>query len=386
MNGIYVDNAATTRISDEVFEAMLPYLKGSFANPSSYHSAGRDVREAIENARRTVASAIGCDADEIYFTSGGSESDNWAVKGAARAMKHRGKHIITSKIEHHAVLNSLKTLEEEGFEVTYLNVNGDGFVSVSDLEKAIRPDTALITVMYANNETGAVQPIAEIGETAKRHGVPFHTDAVQAFGHLPINVKNDGLDMLSLSGHKFNAPKGVGALYVKRGIVLHCLIDGGNQENGKRGGTENAAAIIGMGAAAEIAVKNMAAESARLEKLREKLIRGLLEKIPGCRRNTPEKNALPNIANISVGFAEGEALVLMLDLKGIYASSGSACMSGSGDPSHVLLAMGLDSKTAHGAVRFSFDRYTTEEETDKIIEVFPQITEKLRKLSVSAAE
>ncbi|MBO4392501.1 MAG: cysteine desulfurase, partial [Clostridia bacterium] len=289
--------------------------------------------------------------------------------------------IITSKIEHHAVLNTLKSLEKDGFEITYLDVDRNGFVSPESLEKAIRPDTALITVMFANNETGAVQPTDEIGKIAKKHGVLFHSDAVQAFGHLPINVKKTNIDMLSFSGHKFNGPKGVGGLYIKRGVMLPNLIYGGKQENGRRAGTENAAAIVGMGAAAEIAAKEMKTESARLETLREKLICGLLSGIDGCVRNTPEKNSLPGIANVSLPFAEGEALVLMLDLKGITASSGSACMSGSKDPSHVRTAMGLDEKTAHGAVRFSFDRYTTEKDIDTILGVFPDIAKKLRDLS-----
>ena len=271
MERIYADNAATTRISDEVLAAMTPFLKENFANPSSYHSAGREVRAAIEIARKKIASVISCEADEIYFTSGGSESDSWAIMGAAR-LSGAKKHIITSKTEHHAVLNTLKSLEKDGFEITYLDVDRMGFVSPEALEKAIRRDTALITVMFANNETGAVQPTDEIGRIAKKHGVIFHTDAVQAFGHLPVNVKGSNIDMLSFSGHKFNAPKGAGGLYVKRGIVLPNLIYGGNQENGRRGGTENAAAIVGMGTAAEIAAKEMETESVRLKKLREKLL------------------------------------------------------------------------------------------------------------------
>lgn len=380
MERIYADNAATTRISDEVLAAMTPFLKENFANPSSYHSAGREVRAAIEIARKKIASVISCEADEIYFTSGGSESDSWAIMGAAR-LSGAKKHIITSKTEHHAVLNTLKSLEKDGFEITYLDVDRMGFVSPEALEKAIRRDTALITVMFANNETGAVQPTDEIGRIAKKHGVIFHTDAVQAFGHLPVNVKGSHIDMLSFSGHKFNAPKGAGGLYVKRGIVLPNLIYGGNQENGRRGGTENAAAIVGMGTAAEIAAKEMETESVRLKKLREKLLCGLSAGIDGCVRNTPDKNSLPGIANVSIPFAEGEALVLMLDIKGITASSGSACMSGSKKPSHVLTAMGLDEKTAHGAVRFSFDRYTTEKDIDTILNVFPDIAKKLRDLS-----
>ncbi len=381
MKRIYTDNAATTKVSDDVLQKMLPYLTEAYGNPNSLHSAGREVREAIDEARAKVATAIGCDPSEIYFTAGGSESDNWAIKGIARRYGKKGKHIISSKIEHHAVLHSLAALEKDGFEVTYLEVDENGFVSVEDLEKAIRPDTILITIMFANNEIGSVQPVEEIAKVAKAHGVFFHTDAVQAVGHMPINVKEMGIDMLSMSGHKFNAPKGVGALYVKRGIVLPSLIDGGSQEKGRRAGTENTASIIGMGQAIENAVKTMADDSARLAKLREKLLDGLLEKIPYCRRNTPKTNTLPGIANLSIRFVEGEAMLLMLDMKGICASSGSACTSGSLDPSHVMLAIGLDHGTAHGSIRFSLDKYNTEEEIDYILEVFPQIVERLREMS-----
>ncbi len=381
MKKVYADNAATTRISDEALLAMLPYLKDNFANPSSYHSAGREVRLAVENARQQTASVIACDKDELYFTSGGTESNNWAIKGAAYLKKNMGKHIITSKIEHHAVLNPLKSLEKDGFEISYIDVDKNGFVSVEALEKAIRPDTVLITVMFANNETGAIQPVEEIGQIAKDHGILFHTDAVSAFCHIPINVNTMNIDMLSFSGHKFNAPKGVGGLYIKRGIVLPCLIDGGNQENSKRGGTENAAGIIAMGEAAKNAAAEMQKEAERLSELREKLLLGLFDKIPGIIRNTPEKNTLPGTVNVSIPFCEGEALVLMLDLKGVYASSGSACMSGSKDPSHVLTAMGLDEKAAHGAVRFSFDRYTAEEDINIILDVFPEAVRKLRAVS-----
>ncbi len=381
MNRIYTDNAATTKVSKEVLDAMLPYFTEHYGNPNSLHTAGREVRMAVDAAREKVAAAIGCDPSEIYFTAGGSESDNWAIKGAAHRYAKKGRHIITSKIEHHAVLHSLASLEKEGFEVTYLDVDEKGFVSPEDVEKAIRPDTILITVMFANNEIGSVQPVEEIAKIAKEHNVLFHTDAVQAVGHLPINVREMKIDMLSMSGHKFNSPKGVGALYVKRGIILPNLIDGGNQERGRRAGTENTASIVGMGVAIENAVKNMAEESARLEKLREKLLNGLMERIPYCKRNTPETNTLPGIANLSVRFIEGESMLLMLDMRGICASSGSACTSGSLDPSHVLLAIGLDHGTAHGSIRFSLDRYNTEEEIDYILEVFPSIVERLREMS-----
>lgn len=381
MKRIYTDNAATTKVSEDVLQKMLPYLTEAYGNPNSLHSAGREVREAIDIARAQVATAIGCDPSEIYFTAGGSESDNWAIKGTARRYGKKGKHIISSKIEHHAVLHSLAALEKDGFEVTYLDVDENGFVSVEELEKAIRPDTILITIMFANNEIGSVQPVEEIAKVAKAHGVFFHTDAVQAVGHMPINVKEMGIDMLSMSGHKFNAPKGVGALYVKKGIILPNLIDGGSQEKGRRAGTENTASIIGMGQAIENAVKTMTEDAARLEKLREKLLCGLLEKIPYCRRNTPKTNTLPGIANLSIRFVEGEAMLLMLDMRGICASSGSACTSGSLDPSHVMLAIGLDHGTAHGSIRFSLDKYNTEEEIDYILEVFPQIVERLREMS-----
>jgi cysteine desulfurase len=381
MKTIYADNASSTRIADEVINAMMPYLKDKFANPSSYHSAGREVRLAVEEARRQIASVIACDSDEIYFTSGGTESDNWAIKGAARLCAAKGKHVITSKIEHHAVLRSVKALEREGFEITYLETDEYGFISPESLEKAIRPDTVLVSVMFANNETGAIQPIEKLAKTAKKHGILFHTDAVQAFGHIPINVKELDIDLLSFSGHKFNGPKGIGGLYIKRGVSLPVLIDGGNQENGRRGGTENAPAAIGMGEAARLAAKDMALQKERLELLRDRLIGGLAEKIPECIINTPPRNALPGIVNVSIGVAEGEALVLMLDLKGIFASSGSACMSGSKDPSHVLTAMGRDEKTAHGAVRFSFDRYTSQEDIDTILAVFPETVNKIRSVT-----
>lgn len=381
MDRIYTDNAATTRVSEEVLEAMLPYLTEKYGNPNSLHSAGREVRIAVDRAREQVAAAIGCEPSEIYFTAGGSESDNWAIKGAARRYGKKGRHIITSKIEHHAVLHSLAALEKDGFEVTYLDVDEKGFISLEELEKAIRPDTILITVMFANNEIGSIQPIAGIAEIARAHNILFHTDAVQAVGHLPINVKEMKIDMLSMSGHKFNSPKGVGALYVRKGIILPNLIDGGSQERGRRAGTENAPGIVGMGVAIENAVKTMSEEAPRIARLREKLLCGLMERIPYCRRNTPETNTLPGIANLSVRFVEGESMLLMLDMKGICASSGSACTSGSLDPSHVMLAIGLDHGTAHGSIRFSLDRYNTEEEIDYILDVFPKIVERLRDMS-----
>lgn len=378
---VYLDNAATTRVADEVISAMLPYFKDDFANPSSIHEEGRRALTAINNARKQIASVIGCVPDEIYFTSGGTESDNWAIKGAARLMKNKGKHIITSKIEHHAVLNSLKTLEEEGYDVTYLDVNESGFVCADDVKNAIRKDTVLISVMYANNETGAIQPVKAIGEIAKKHGILFHTDAVQAFGHIPIDVNDMNIDLLSFSGHKFNAPKGTGGLYIRHGVLLPRMIDGGEQEKEKRSGTENVPAIAGMGTAAEIARAEMRMESARIERLREKLIAGILNSVPDCVRNTPEQNSLPGIANISVKYVTGEALVLMLSLRDICASAGAACTSHCNTPSHVLSAMGFDSARVQGAVRFSLDRYTTDEDIDILLDIFPNIVSQLRTIS-----
>jgi len=378
---IYADNAATTKVDDEVLSAMLPYFTEQYGNPNSIHSAGREVRVAVDKAREQVSKAINCEPGELYFTAGGSESDNWAIKGVAHRYAKKGKHIITTKIEHHAVLHSLAALEKEGYEVTYLDVDEGGFVTAEQVEKAIRPDTVLITIMFANNEIGTIEPIAEIGEVAKKHGVLFHTDAVQAVGHVHIDVKAMNIDMLSMSGHKFHSSKGVGALYIKKGIILPNLIDGGSQEKGRRAGTENAPAIIGMGKAIEKAVATLDEDIAYVSRLRDKLLDGISASIPYCRRNTPKTNILPGIANVSVRFVEGESVLLMLDLKGICASSGSACTSGSLDPSHVMLAIGLDHGTAHGSIRFSLDKYNTEEEIDYILEVFPKIVEKLREMS-----
>lgn len=378
---IYMDNAATTRVDKRILEKMLPFFCEKYGNPSSVHEAGREVRDAIDEARKQVADAISCESGEIYFTAGGSEADNWAIKGIAKKYASRGKHIISTKIEHHAVLHTLDSLKKEGFEITLLDVDSDGFVDPDKLEKAIRPDTILITVMFANNETGTIEPIKEIGRIARSHGVLFHTDAVQAVGHVPVSVKDMNIDMLSMSAHKFNAPKGVGALYVKKGIILPNLIDGGNQEKGRRAGTENTASIVGMGEAIKIAVGHMEEDEKKVAALRDRLLDGLMTAIPECRQNTPKHVRLPGIANLSLKYIEGESILLMLDIKGICASSGSACTSGSLDPSHVLLALGLDHETAHGSLRFSLDRFNTEEEVDYVLRELPLIAEKLRAMS-----
>ncbi|MDF2685503.1 MAG: iscS1 [Clostridia bacterium] len=377
---IYADNAATTKIDDDVLETMLPYLKENYGNPSSIHSKGRQALKAMDDAREIVAKSINCDAKELFFTGGGSESDNWAIKGVANHYKKNGKHIISTKIEHHAVLHSLKALEKEGFEVTYLDVDNEGFISLEELEKAIRPDTILITIMFANNEIGTVEPITEIGKIARKHGIIFHTDAVQAVGHIPVDVKAMNIDLLSMSAHKFNAAKGVGALYIKRGIVIPGFIDGGGQERGKRAGTENTAAIVGMSYALQKAVKNMDNNIAYVLKLKDKLMKGLSQ-LPHCKQNTPSHDSLPGVVNFSIKYIEGEALLLMLDMNGICASSGSACTSGSLDPSHVLLAIGLSHDVAHGSLRFSLDHNNTEEEIDFILKTLPGIVTRLRSMS-----
>ncbi len=378
---IYFDNAATTPIRDEVFEAMLPYLKENFANPSSVYGVARQNRSSIDKAREQVANALGADIKEIYFTGSGTEADNWAIMGIAQANEKKGKHIITSQIEHHAVLKVCEYLEKQGFQVTYLPVDQHGLISIEDLEKAIRPDTILISVMYANNEIGTVQPIKEIGEIAKKHGIIFHTDAVQAVGHIPINVKEQNIDLLSLSAHKIYGPKGVGVLYIRKGVKINKLIHGGGQENKKRGGTENVAGIVGLGTAIDLACKEMHHEVQQQARLRNKLINGLLEKIPNARLNGHPERRLPGNVNISFEFIEGESLLLLLDMKNIAASSGSACTSGSLDPSHVLLAIGLPHEKAHGSLRLSLGRYNTEAEVDFVINELPAMVNRLREMS-----
>lgn len=377
---VYVDNAATTQVDPAVAEKVIPCFTSAFGNASSIHEAGRKAKVLLDTAREQVAAALGAEPSEIYFTAGGSESDNWAIKGVAHKYAKKGKHLITTNIEHHAVLHSMKSLEKEGFEVTYLPVDSEGFVTAEQVEKAIRPDTVLVSVMFANNEIGSVEPIAEIGEVCKKHGVIFHTDAVQAVAHVAIDVKAMNIDMLSLSGHKFNAPKGVGALYIRKGITIPNLIDGGQQERGKRAGTENIPAIVGMGYAIEVATKELDERMGRVKKMRDRLRDELMRRIPYAKLNTPE-NSLPGTLNISFEYIEGESILLMLDMNGICASSGSACTSGSLDPSHVLLAIGLPHEVAHGSVRMSLDHNNTEEEVDHIINTLPKIIQRLRDMS-----
>lgn len=378
---IYLDNAATTKISAEVFEAMLPWLKEGYGNASSIYALGRKSAIALSRARADCAEVLGAEPGEIFFTGGGSESDNWAIKSAAAALAQKGKkHLITSVFEHHAVLHCMERLEKEGFEVTYLPVYENGIVRTADLAAAIRPDTALVSVMYANNEIGTIQPIAEIGELCRERGVLFHTDAVQAAGNLEIDVKKQKIDLLSLSGHKIHAAKGVGLLYAEKRVRLAPLIDGGAQESGRRAGTENVAAIVGLAAAMKLAKAGMAEKNARLTVFRDRII-SELSRIERARLNgDPEKRLAGNV-NFSFEGIEGESLLLQLDLKGIAASSGSACTSGSLDPSHVLLALGLSHETAHGSLRISMSDETTEDEIGVLLRELPPIVEKLRKMS-----
>ena len=381
MDRIYLDNAATTAVSPEVLEAMLPYFTQCFGNPSSIHSTGRDARRVVDAARKQVAAAIGAQPQEIYFTAGGSESDNWAIKGTAFAKRSKGNHIITSAIEHHAVLHTCAWLEKQGFEVTYLPVDEFGRVRVEDVEKAITDKTILITIMAANNEIGTIQPIAEIGKLAHDKGILFHTDAVQAIGAMPIDVNAMHIDMLSMSGHKFHGPKGIGALYIHKGVKIDQYLHGGAQERGQRAGTENLAGIVGMGKAIEIATQHLEENAARLTVLRDKLIDGILAEIPDVRLNGHRTQRLPNNVNVSVRYVEGEALLLRLDLAGIAGSSGSACTSGSLDPSHVLLAIGLPHEIAHGSLRLSLGTDTTEAEIDEVLDKLPGIVKNLRDMS-----
>ncbi len=377
----YFDNAATTQVRPEVAEAIMPYFTESFGNPSSVYKIAQKNKNAVEHAREQVADAINADINEIYFTAGGSEADNWAIKGVAESYAGKGKHIITSCIEHHAVLHTCEYLETKGYEVTYLPVDEYGLVSIEDLKNAIREDTILITIMFANNEIGTIEPIAEIGKIAHEHGILFHTDAVQAVGHVEIDVKAMNIDMLSMSGHKFYGPKGIGALYIKKGIKLNPLIHGGAQERRRRAGTENVPGIVGMGLALELANHELASEMPRLTALRDKLIKEILEKVPYSRLNGHPTKRLPGNANISFEFIEGEGILLLLDYKGICASSGSACTSGSLDPSHVLLAIGLPHEKAHGSVRLTMGHFTTEEQVDYVINEIPAIVDRLRQMS-----
>lgn len=382
MREIYADNAATTKLSPVVLKRMLPYLTEVYGNPSSLYRIGQTAKKAVELARTNIARNIGAaNPNEIYFTSGGSESDNWALKGVCRRLKKRGKnHIITSKFEHHAILHTCKALEKEGFEVTYLDVYENGIVHPEDVEKAIKPETAMVSIMYANNEIGTIQPIAEIGKICKEHKVLFHTDAVQAAGYCRINVVEQNIDLLSMTAHKIHGPKGCGLLYIRKGILIDNLIEGGAQERNKRAGTENIAGIVGLDAALQIAVDTMDERNAKLKKLRDKLIDGLLE-IPRSRLNGDREQRLPNNVNMCFEGIEGESLLLRLEFKGISASSGSACTSGSLDPSHVLLAIGLPHEIAHGSTRMTFDENTTEEDIDYILSVVPEIVKTLRDMS-----
>ena len=378
---VYADNAATTPVSQTVLNAMLPYYTEKYGNPSSLYAVGREAKKALEEARENVANHLGALPNGIFFTSGGSEADNWAIKGVAHELAKKGKkHIITSKFEHHAVLHTTEALEKEGFEVTYLEVYENGIVKPEDVEKAIREDTALVTIMYANNEIGTIQPISEIGAICKKHGVLFHTDAVQAVGNVKINVKEENIDLLSLSGHKLHAPKGVGALYVRRGIRLPNLISGGAQERGKRAGTENVAGIVALSVAMDEAYANLDERNARLIRMRDRLIEGA-SKIERSRLNGDAVKRLPGNFNMCFEGIEGESLLLKLDFAGICASSGSACTSGSLDPSHVLLAIGLPHEIAHGSLRISFSDQNTEEDVDYILEVLPGIVSYLRDIS-----
>ena len=378
---VYADNAATTKMSAAAIQAMIPYFESVYANPSSLHSAGQEAKEALENARAQVAACLGCEAREIYFTSGGSEADNQAIISAAKIGARKGKkHIISTAFEHHAVLHTLQKLEKEGYEVTYLDVKNNHNITAQQVKDAIREDTCLVTTMYANNEIGSILPIAEIGTICKEAGVPFHTDAVQAAGHLAINVKEQNIDMLSLSAHKFHGPKGVGALYCRRGLALTNLIDGGAQERGKRAGTENIPGIMGLAAALEDAVAHLEENAKKVTALRDKLIAGL-SKIPHCALNGDAVHRLPGNVSFCFEGIEGESLLLLLDMKGVCASSGSACTSGSLDPSHVLLAIGRVHDVAHGSLRLSLSEYNTEEEIDHILTVVPEVVEYLRGMS-----
>ena len=377
---VYADNAATTPLSKVAFEAMKPWLTEKWGNPSSIYGIARDARKAIEAARTDIAAAIGASPREIFFTSGGTESDNWAIKSAARAFQKKGRHLITSSVEHHAVSETMESLVSDGYEVTYLPVDKYGLVDPAALEKAIRPDTILVSVMTANNEIGTIQPIKELGAVARKHGVVFHTDAVQAVGHIPIDDAEMNVDMLSLSSHKFRGPQGVGVLYVKKGIRIPPLMHGGGHESGLRSGTENVAGICGMAAALKHAVETMPETSARLTRLRDKLTEKILQ-IPYTQLTGHPVNRLPGTVSVVINFIEGESIVLMLDREGICASSGSACTSGSLDPSHVLLAIGLPHEVAHGSLRLSLGEDTTEEDVDYIAEKLPPIVEKLRAMS-----
>ncbi len=378
---VYMDHAATTYTRTEVLEAVIPYFHDRYGNPSSIYRIAREARSAVEAAREQVARALGATPEEIYFTAGGSEADNWAIKGIASARRDKGNHIITSRIEHHAVLHPCEFLEQRGYEVTYLPVDRNGLIAPGTLEEAITEKTILISLMYANNEIGTLQPIPELGAIARRHQIPFHTDAVQAVGNIPLDVKAQNIDLLSISAHKFYGPKGVGALYIRKGVRVDTLIHGGGQERKKRAGTENTAGIVGMGKAIELATADIPAYNAHLRTLRDRLLRGIQETIPHCRLNGDPEKRLPGNLNISFEYVEGESMLLLLDDAGICASTGSACTSGSLEPSHVLLAIGLPPEIAHGSLRLTLGRVNREEDVDYVLEVLPGIVSRLREMS-----
>lgn len=378
---IYLDNAATTRTKPEVVDAMLPYFTELYGNPSSVYDFASPSRQAVADARETIAASIGCTPREIYFTAGGSEADNWAIKAAAEAYQKKGKHIITSKIEHHAVLHTCQYLEGRGFEVTYLDVDENGMVKLEELKKAVRPDTILITVMFANNEIGTIQPVKDIGAFAREHGILFHTDAVQAYGHLPIQVDELNIDMLSASGHKINGPKGIGFLYIRTGVKIRSFVHGGAQERKRRAGTENVPGIAGLGKAAELAMNTMEQRAEHEKALRDYLMERVMAEVPYARINGHPARRLPNNVNIAFQFIEGESLLILLDSKGICGSSGSACTSGSLEPSHVLLAIGLPHEIAHGSLRLTLSEENTKEEMDYVVESIREIVNRLRSMS-----
>lgn len=378
---IYLDNAATTKTAPEVVEAMLPYFTERYGNPSSVYGFAAANKEVISQQRDMIAGVLGAKGNEIYFTAGGSEADNWALKATAEAYEGKGKHIITTKIEHHAILHTCEYLEKKGYEVTYLDVDEDGVVKLDELKAAIRPTTILISVMYANNEIGTIQPIREIGEIAHEHGILFHTDAVQAFGQVPIHVDECHIDMLSASGHKLNGPKGIGFLYIRTGVKIRSFVHGGGQERKRRAGTENVPGIVGLGAAVKRAADTMAERTSKETELRDYLISRVLDEIPYCRLNGHRTKRLPNNANFSFRFIEGESLLIKLDMKGICGSSGSACTSGSLDPSHVLLAIGLPHEIAHGSLRLTLNEEITKEDIDYVVDSLKEIVGHLREMS-----
>ena len=381
MRNVYMDYAATTYVKPEVLEEMMPFFTEKYGNPSSFYGISRETKMSIDKARSRVSKALNCDPNEIYFTGGGSEADNWAIKGIASAHRKKGNHIITTKIEHHAVLHTCEYLEKNGFEVTYLNVDKEGFIDLEELKNAITDKTILVSIMFANNEIGTIQPVKEIGEICRERKVLFHTDAVQAIGNIPVDVKEMNIDLLSLAGHKVYGPKGIGALYIRKGVRIDNLIHGGGQERARRAGTENTASIVGLGKAIELATESLEEHNKKITKLRDRLIDGLL-KVPHTRLNGPRgEKRLPGNANITFEFIEGESILLSLDFEGVCASSGSACTSGSLDPSHVLLAIGLPHELAHGSLRLTLGDGSTDEDVDYVLEVVPPIIERLRNMS-----